>query len=221
MIAANKPHSMSTAYGHLNRLRQNLRSTTPKPPSPPKPSTISPSSPTQKLSDEKISNQLFIYNDDLKGEHPEEMVTKALDMADLSPAEKKALAIYFDATGKFPFTSYDGATYVLICVFKNYIHAETMPDRTAPSYVKAYRSAFDFFKNLGHVFLIARLDNETSALLEQFLNIEAKVTHEFISTGSHRANKAERAIQSWKNHFVAGISSVDKDFPMYRWADLN
>ena len=221
MIAANRPHSMSTAYGHLNRLRQNLRSTTPKPPPPPKSSNISPSSPTQNLSDEKISDQLFIYNNDLKGEHPEEMVTKALDMADLSPAEKKALAIYFDATGKFPFESYDGATYVLICVFKNYIHAETMPDRTAPSYVKAYRSAFAFFKNLGHVFSIARLDNETSALLEQFLNIEAKVKHEFISTGSHRANKAERAIQSWKNHFVAGIASVDKDFPMYRWADLN
>jgi hypothetical protein len=65
MIAANRPHSMSTAYGHLNRLRQNLRSTTPKPPPPPKSSNISPSSPTQNLSDEKISNQLFIYNDDL------------------------------------------------------------------------------------------------------------------------------------------------------------
>jgi hypothetical protein len=65
MIAANKPHSMMTAYGHLNRLRQNLRSTTPKPPPPPKPSDKSPSSPTQNLSDVKISDQLFIYNDDL------------------------------------------------------------------------------------------------------------------------------------------------------------
>jgi len=213
MIAANRPHSMMTAYGHLNRLRQNLRSTTPKPPPPPKPSSPPPSD----LSDENISNQLFIYNDDLiKGEHPEEMVTKLLDMANLSPAEKKALAIYFDATGKFPFTSYDGATYVLICVFKNYIHAETMPDRTAPAYVKAYRSAFDFFKKLGHVFSIARLDNETSALLEQFLNTEAKVDHEFISAGTHRANKAERSIQTWKNHFIAGIASADIDFPIHR-----
>jgi hypothetical protein len=105
MIAANRPHSMSTAYGHLNRLRQNLRSTTPKPPPPPKPSDKSPSSPTQNLSDVKISDQLFIYNDDLiEDEKPEEMVAKTIDMKHLSPAEKKALSIYFDATGKFPFT---------------------------------------------------------------------------------------------------------------------
>ena len=222
MIAANRPHSMMTAYGHLNRLRQNLRSTTPKPPPPPTDIPLTPPTPPQNLSDEQISNQLFIYNDDLiEGEHPEEMVTKALDMANLSPAEKKALSIFFDATGKFPFTSYDNSAYVLICVYKNYIHAETMPDRTAPSYVAAYRSAFKFFRKLGHVFSIARLDNETSALLEQFMEIEAKVNHEYISAGTHRANKAERAIQTWKNHYLAGIASADKDFPMNRWTDLN
>ena len=216
MIAANRPHSMMTAYGHLNRLRQNLRSTTPK-------STDTPlSSSEQILSDEDISNQLFMHNDDLiQDDRREEMVTKALDMAHLSPAEKKALAIYFDSTGKFPFSSYNGDTYVLICVYKNYIHAETMKDRSAPSYVKAYRSAFNFFHKLGHNFSIARLDNETSTLLEQFLEVEAKVDHEYISAGSHRANKAERAIQTWKNHYIAGIASADPEFPMNRWSDLN
>lgn len=173
MIAANRPHSMMTAYGHLNRLRQNLRSTTPKPDSAPK----------------SFLPEIVL---------PEEMVTKTLVMAELSPIEKKALSIYFDATGKFPFSSYDGSTYVLICVYKNYIHAETMPDRSASSYVKAYRSAFNFFHKLGHMFSIAKLDNEKSTLLEQFLELEAKVDHEFISAGSHRANKAERAIRLGK-----------------------
>ena len=222
MIAANRPHSMQTAYGHLNRLRQHLRSTTPRPIPPRKPTNTTPSSPPQILSDEETSNQLFIYNDDLiEGEHPEEMVTTVMDMASLSPAEKKALAIYFDATGKFPFTSYCGAVYVLICVYKNYIHAETMNDRSAPSYVTAYRAAFAFFHKLGHVFSVARLDNETSAPLEAFLDVEAKVDHEFISAGSHRSNKAERSIQTWKNHYIAGVASVDPDFPMIRWKDLN
>jgi len=148
------------------------------------------------------------------------MVAVVKDIFDLSPEEKKALAIYFDATGRFPFDSYDGQKYFLICVYKNYIHAELMPDRSAPSYVTAYRSAIDFFRSKGHVFSIARLDNETSSLLERFFTDEAEIPFQYISAGSHRANKAERAIRAWKNHFIAGLATVDPKFPMDRWSDL-
>ena len=54
-------------------------------------------------------------------------------------------------------------------------------------------------------------------MLENFFKNEAKIEYNFISAGTHRANKAERAIRSWKNHFIAGISTVDPDFPMSQW----
>ena len=36
----------------------------------------------------------------------------------------------------------------------------------------------------------------------------------------HRRNAAERAIRTFQNHFIAGLSSVDKDFPLHLWDQL-
>ena len=36
----------------------------------------------------------------------------------------------------------------------------------------------------------------------------------------HRRNSAERAIQTFKNHFIAGIVSTHKDFPIHLWCRL-
>ena len=36
----------------------------------------------------------------------------------------------------------------------------------------------------------------------------------------HRRNSAERAIQSWKIHFISGLSSTDPDFPISKWDHL-
>ena len=199
MIAANRPHSMDTAYGHMNRLRQGLRST----------SAIQPTN----------TSPIDTHQEDLD-DHTDEMATMVKDLDDLTPIDKKALAIYFDATGKFPFDALDGSKYILIAVYKNYIHVETLADRSAPSYVKAYRATFDFFKSRGHTLSVARLDNETSTLLETFFKEEVKVSFQFISAGTHRANKAERAIQSFKNHFIACLASVDSTFPMEYWPSL-
>jgi hypothetical protein len=36
----------------------------------------------------------------------------------------------------------------------------------------------------------------------------------------HRRNAAERAICTFKEHFVAGLASVDPDFPLHLWDRL-
>jgi hypothetical protein len=33
----------------------------------------------------------------------------------------------------------------------------------------------------------------------------------------HRRNRAERAIRTFKNHFLAILAGVDKSFPPYLW----
>ena len=38
--------------------------------------------------------------------------------------------------------------------------------------------------------------------------------------GIHRTNAAERAIRTFKNHFIAGLSSVHPGFPMSEWDRL-
>jgi hypothetical protein len=170
MIRDNRPNSIGTALGHLNRLRQNLRSTK-KPPAvdkkrPTQKTTTNPPTPTN-ATDKKYT-PIPNFEDDNESnnmQNEEEMISQTKQLSDISPEERKALAIYFDATGKFPFQSEEGFEYVLISVYKNYIHAEPMIDRTGPTYVKAYRAAINFFQSKGHTFSVGRLDNETSELL--------------------------------------------------------
>ena len=37
---------------------------------------------------------------------------------------------------------------------------------------------------------------------------------------AHRRNAAERAIRTFKNHFIAGLASTDPTFPLYLWSAL-
>ena len=37
---------------------------------------------------------------------------------------------------------------------------------------------------------------------------------------NHRVNAAERAIQTFKNHFISGLSSSDTDWPLQLWDQL-
>jgi hypothetical protein len=43
---------------------------------------------------------------------------------------------------------------------------------------------------------------------------------QLVEPHNHQANAAERAIQTFKNHFIAGLSTVDKAFPLQLWNDL-
>eukprot|EP00957_Ditylum_brightwellii_P015819 1191447-Ditylum_brightwellii.AAC.1 len=36
----------------------------------------------------------------------------------------------------------------------------------------------------------------------------------------HRQNAAEKAIQTWKNHFLTGLASLPKDFLIIHWCCL-
>ena len=65
--------------------------------------------------------------------------SKTVDISKLTPEETKLYSLHSDATGEFPFESFDGNKYILVSSFLNYIHVEPLIDHTTPSYVKAYR----------------------------------------------------------------------------------
>ena len=53
--------------------------------------------------------------------------------------------------------------------------------------------------------------------VEKFLKIDQKVTMQFVEPDMHRINAAERAIQTFKNHFISGSCTVDKIFLLQSW----
>jgi hypothetical protein len=122
-----------------------------------------------------------------------------------------------DATGRLPVASYRGNNYILVSVYKNYIHAEPMPSREKESYIEAYRKTYQILGGKGHKPNCQKLDNETSQALEDFFANEVKVDWQYVPPSSHRRNKAERAIRTFKNHFISTMASANANFPLYLW----
>jgi hypothetical protein len=46
------------------------------------------------------------------------------------------------------------------------------------------------------------------------------IDYQLVPPHSHRRNAAERAIRTFKKHFVTGLSSVDPAFPLHLWDRL-
>jgi hypothetical protein len=46
------------------------------------------------------------------------------------------------------------------------------------------------------------------------------IAYQLVPPHCHRRNAAERAIRTFKEHFVAGLSSVDPAFPLHLWDRL-
>jgi hypothetical protein len=66
---------------------------------------------------------------------------------------------------------------------------------------------------------LQRLDNESSLAVRNYLTKQG-LTYQLAPPHIHRRNNAERAIQTFKNHFIAGLCSVDPNFPLKLWDKL-
>jgi hypothetical protein len=118
-----------------------------------------------------------------------------------------------DATGRFAVTSRQGNNYILVSVYKGYVFGVAMPSRKAGDYVKAYECTFAHLNALGHFPTVQRLDNETSGVLERYFR-DKQITVRFVPAHNHRANKAERAISDFKNHFIALLGTAHPSCPL-------
>ena len=124
-----------------------------------------------------------------------------------------------DLAGRFPIKAASGAEYIFISVLNGYIHCEPMTSRRQTSYITAYKSTLSFWEVLGHKPLYQRLDNETSSALEQYAS-KNNVSIQYCPPGQHRSLKAERAIRTFKNHFISTLCTVSSDFPFNLWDKL-
>ena len=186
------PNTIPTAKGHLDNHKHGLRSTHPDPTLDESDSDLHPT-PIP-----RPPGALSVF-------------TKLLDLT----AENGTLR-HSDTTGRFPIPAKSGAQYVLIMYCGNYIHAETLKSRSASDFVSAYASGTNFFLSKGITPHYERLDNETSTQLTTFCQSQG-ITIQYVPPHDHRANKAERAIRTWKNHFISILCTCDPDFPFEAW----
>jgi hypothetical protein len=122
--------------------------------------------------------------------------------------------LYTDLTGKLPVRSSKGNSYVMVCYVYdcNYVKVTPMKYRSASEWVKAYDTIHQKITVKGFKPKLQTLDNEGSAALKNFSTAN-NVDYQLVPPHCHRRNAAERSIRNFKEHFVAGISSVDPTFP--------
>jgi hypothetical protein len=94
-----------------------------------------------------------------------------------------------------------------------------MKFKSASEWLKAFDGIFQELTSRGFKPKIQTMENEASAALKSYFT-ENDMTYQLVPPHCHRRNAAERAIRTFKEHFVAGLSSVDPDLPMNLWDRL-
>ena len=189
------PQSAAMIKGHLDQSRQNVRST-------------------------KNINNDDNEDDDL---YPLQLTLPNDDQANYCYATifSQSGKMYSDQTGNFFQASSKGNLLVMILYDydSNAILAEPIKNRKAETILAAYEKMHRFLKSKGMKPKIQVLDNECSQQLKEYMN-NNNIKYQLAAPGQHRTNAAERAIRTFKNHFIAGLCSTDEHFPLHLWDRL-
>ena len=147
-------------------------------------------------------------------EKTHEIFTLVVDLKDTGQT-------YSDLTGQYPVLSSSGNRYLLILYDydSNAILVEPLKNRTGPEILRGHQALFERLRHAGCRPKLHRLDNEASKVLKDYLR-DQDIDFQLAPPHIHRRNAAERAIRTFKNHLIAGLSSCDPNFPIHLWDKL-
>jgi hypothetical protein len=198
------PNSIATTKGHLDQTRKNQRS------------TKQPNDPSTPLPAPAVLDPLHV--DAIPTSEPANVRTHQCFATGFEPTTGQ---IHSDQTGKFVLASSSGNNYILVVYDydSNGILVKPMQSRSGPCILAAFQLVHARLTAAGLKPQLHRLDNECSTALKSCLRDE-HIDFQLVPPGIHRRNAAERAIRTFKNHFIAGLCSVDKNFPLHLWDKL-
>ena len=200
-IRKHLPKSISTTMGHMHMIRKGIRSTT-----------------------QPTINE--IMNEEIDPEpplDPPRHITNRQHYVGVQTIAFEDLRgiIATDLPGRFPITSGQGNAYVMVLYDydSNSINAVGIKNRKKESLIKGYNEMYEEIKKAGINPVLHRLDNETSTDLIKEIEMKG-MDYQIASPGDHRLNHAERAIQTFKNHFISVLYGADSSFPAKQWDRL-
>jgi hypothetical protein len=127
--------------------------------------------------------------------------------------------LYTNNTGRLPIRARSGNQYITIAFHSrcNAILCVANVNRSDKHRLATYDSIMRHLANRGHNVDLQILDNEVSAEFKATTVDKWKVWYQLISPDVHCCNAAERAIQTFKSHFLAIIAGLPPAFPHYLW----
>ena len=172
------PESVETQKGHMKKQRQNVRSTK-----------------------EKV-----IVDELSEGTELTRKITKQNLLVKVFNASE---TVFSDQTGRFPVMSNKGNTSLMVMydIDTNYIDAEPLKNHSDSQMIFAYQTIWTrIYRTRQSKPNMHILDNEASEAFK--LAIRQNCDLQLVPPDTHRRNQAERAIQTFKSHFIYHINSV-------------
>ena len=219
MVDKYLPPSEATAKGHIRQEAQHLQSTKGKPRSNTHPidqlceKTASLSLNSSNNTEYTVDTHDIVVPPDTQG--------KTNDVVYIIINHDDMVTGYMDLTGRFPQRSSRGNNYILVGYHydANAITANAIKDRTATSITHTWQTLHESFEQSNSVPNIYVLDNEKSKMLTDAF-LDKGVKYQLVPPNNHRTNLAERAIQTFKSHFKAGLATCDPNYPLSEWDRL-
>ena len=205
----------------MKRPRQGIRSTR-------TPTSIQADVPTQ-LSPEKVAIHesprpllpFALHPNVIEDDDMAHMMLNANLYCFAAFADKHTGTIYNDLTGTFPFMSLEGNVCFLVVYHyeTNAILALPISGFSDDVIFRAYKEIYEMIESKGFVIRFNVMDNQASKVIKQFLTPK-QCELMLVEPNNHRVNAAERAIQTFKDHFVSALATTDSDFPLQLWDRL-
>jgi hypothetical protein len=136
-------------------------------------------------------------------------------------ANKTNGLVYHDLTGSFLFVSLDGSVCFFVlyhyksnCIFDTPI--ASLDDKTI---FKAYKKHFNELTTRGFKSKLNIMDNQATKHIKKFLSdYDCKL--QLVKPHNHHVNAAKRAIQTFKDAFIAALATNNVNFPLQLWDKL-
>ena len=86
--------------------------------------------------------------------------------------------------------------------------------------IRAYNSIMQKLADRGHHVEVQILDNEVSSEFKKTIVKDWVASYQLVTPNVNRRNIVERAIRTFKAHFLEIIAGVDPYFPKFMWYNL-
>ena len=123
--------------------------------------------------------------------------------------------LYTDDTGRFPVHARSGNQYIMIAYHcdTNLILADPFASRKDTHRLLAYEKIMQRLSDNKLIVDIQILDNEASAEYKRDIKKKWNANYQLVTPNTHRSNAAERAIHTFKAHFLSIIRGCCSRFP--------
>lgn len=102
----------------------------------------------------------------------------------------------------------------------NAILTEPLKSKSGAEHLTALKKACAFLNRKGTHQKIHMMDNECSQNVKDFIKEAQGIELLLVPPHMHRVNAAEKAIDTLKSRFIAGLCAFDPVFPMHLWCQL-